>query len=338
MTNIEIPLGKQKLLFVVHRFYPFIGGSEYYVYDMAKEMVARGHDVTVLAHTIVGNNVEQIKVTNDYNVIGDPSFNLIIVHGGDCVSQDIVHQAAHFIPAPVLYLIIKPSASPTCQYAANRHRFLGYSTVEDYEYIKSLGRQEKARRVGHGINWQTTTKIEPYTFAFPKKSYFFSAGGYWKHKGFDELAEVCNRVLDARRARLVLCGYANIHDAPPASNVVFPMTKEALAKPHVMTLIQNAKAYVMNSTEEGFGLVLLEALANNIPIISRKIAGAIILEKFATVYETKEELEHILRNFDDMPDIKQKTLAGQKYVEANCTIKNTCNDIEAVLIEARDKK
>ena len=41
-----------KILFVVHTFLPNVGGSEYYVYHMAKEMQCRGHDVTVLAHNL----------------------------------------------------------------------------------------------------------------------------------------------------------------------------------------------------------------------------------------------------------------------------------------------
>ena len=37
-----------RLLFVVHRYYPFPGGSEYYTAAMAEEALSRGHDVTVL--------------------------------------------------------------------------------------------------------------------------------------------------------------------------------------------------------------------------------------------------------------------------------------------------
>ena len=36
-----------KLLFVVHRYPPFMGGSEYYVQAMAEESKERGHQVSV---------------------------------------------------------------------------------------------------------------------------------------------------------------------------------------------------------------------------------------------------------------------------------------------------
>ena len=38
-----------KILYVVHRYAPYPGGSENYVRDMAEETVSRGHDVTELA-------------------------------------------------------------------------------------------------------------------------------------------------------------------------------------------------------------------------------------------------------------------------------------------------
>jgi len=37
----------KKILYVVHRYAPYPGGSENYVRDMAEETLRRGHDVTV---------------------------------------------------------------------------------------------------------------------------------------------------------------------------------------------------------------------------------------------------------------------------------------------------
>lgn len=102
-----------KLLFVVHRYHPFPGGSEYFVKGAAEEMVARGHDVTVVTHQHEGDLVNGVKVTDDYRVIPQ-QWDLIIVHGGDCISQDMVHKNATLVKSPVLYMIIKPSKSQMC--------------------------------------------------------------------------------------------------------------------------------------------------------------------------------------------------------------------------------
>ena len=70
-----------KILFVVHRYAPYPGGSEINVQNMAEELLARGHDVTVLAETHQGD-YNGVKLTSDYQRLGEP-WNLIIVHGGD---------------------------------------------------------------------------------------------------------------------------------------------------------------------------------------------------------------------------------------------------------------
>ena len=71
-----------RLLFVVHRYAPFPGGSEVNTQNMAEGMLARKHDVTVLAHEHQGD-LNGVKVSNDYNTLLNQKWDLIIVHGGD---------------------------------------------------------------------------------------------------------------------------------------------------------------------------------------------------------------------------------------------------------------
>ena len=58
----------KRLLFVVHRYYPYPGGSEYYVRDLAECAQRQGHDVTVLAGQHMGD-VNGVKLTNDPNIL-----------------------------------------------------------------------------------------------------------------------------------------------------------------------------------------------------------------------------------------------------------------------------
>ena len=99
-----------KLLFVVHRYYPFPGGSEYYVQAMAEEAYSRGHEVSVLAGEHQGDQ-NGIKVTSDANVLLQ-HWDLIIVHGAGVSVQDFVLSNARQIPNPILYLIILPEDRP----------------------------------------------------------------------------------------------------------------------------------------------------------------------------------------------------------------------------------
>ena len=68
-----------KILYVVHRYAPYPGGSENYVRDMAEETVRRGHDVTVLAGEHKGD-LNGVKVTRNFQIMGSELFDLIVVH------------------------------------------------------------------------------------------------------------------------------------------------------------------------------------------------------------------------------------------------------------------
>lgn len=310
-----------KLLYVVHRYYPFPGGSEYYVRDMAEESHRRGHEVTVLAHEHQGDQ-NGVTVTNDYQVLSN-KWDLIIVHGGDVISQNIVHINAFVIRSPVVYMLIKPSESAACMHGMKYHRYVSYSTSMDIEHIKKHGYFSKARRVRHGIVPERT--IVPAK-KYAKKT-FVSAGGFYPHKAMVPLAEAFEK--SGINGELHLYGYGE-GPRPAQSDKVKVFFGEP--KESVMSAIAGADAYIMNSYEEGFGLVLLEAMMNKTPWFARNIAGAKDMAEYGHTYETEEQLMYHL---ELMKSLDTKVDSAYNYVMANHTIVQTVNDIEDILSEPK---
>jgi glycosyltransferase involved in cell wall biosynthesis len=308
-----------KLLYVVHRYAPFPGGSEYYVRDMAEESLRRGHDVTVLAHNHKGDQ-NGVKVTNDYQRLGEP-WDLIVVHGGDVISQNIVHINALNIKSPVCYMLIKPSQSESCLHGLKYHRFIAYSTSADIDFIKKHGVEMKARRVRHGIVPSQTIRTK-----YKKPTYtYVSAGGFYPHKAMVPLAEAFMK--SSVPGELHLYGYG---EGPmPAQNdrvkVFFGESKE-----QVMQAIADADAYIMNSYEEGFGLVLLEAMMNKTTWYARNIAGAKDMISYGNIYKNEKQLMQMLQE-PTIIDVE----SAYNYVMTNHTINQTVNDIEDILFEIR---
>ena len=72
-----------KILFVVHRYYPFPGGSENYVRWMAEEMLGRGHVVAVYSDEHQGDR-NGVRVTSARAILQE-KWDLIIVHGADVI-------------------------------------------------------------------------------------------------------------------------------------------------------------------------------------------------------------------------------------------------------------
>ena len=348
-----------KLLLVVHRYAPFPGGSEIYVRNIAEELRERGHDVTVLAQThnveaLLAGHYNGVKVISDHNVLINVKWDLIIVHGGDVGSQNTVHAYADQIPSKVLYLLIKPSESPTCLNGLKKHAFIGCSTLEDDDHCAKHDVWLKRRKVRHGIRLSESlgkdlsARKHPQLFYKHDKSFldpeaqfqavpktFVSVGGFWPHKGMQELAEIFHDVFKERpEYSLELYGYDCPHLAPhiPNSNVrtIFGAPREK-----IMEAIANAELYIMNSTEEGFGLVLLEASVNRTPWIARNIAGARVLQHGA-VYDNIDSLKSFLGEWEEhAEEAKARAARADLYVRNNHLIRHTVNDIEAVLSECK---
>lgn len=317
-----------KILFVVHRYAPYPGGSETNTKNMAEEMLRRGYDVTVLAAMNAGD-LNGVKVTGDHNVLlGE--WDLIIVHGGDVVSQNIAHVNSDlFIKSPVLYLIIKPSDSEICMHGLMHHKYLGYGSSFDYDHIVKHGQERKARRVRYGLPVEDTVYPAIDSFLpFGGKRYFISIGGFAGHKQMRPLAEAFAKA-NIPDTILLLLGYDGGDVPTNLENVVSYVGAE---KKVVMSLVANSQGLIMNSSEEGFGLVLLEAMMNKTPWFARDIAGAHDMRMYGHIYNSEEELMEMLRTHD-RESIEVQIDAAFTYAMENHTIQASVDDIEKVINE-----
>lgn len=311
-----------KLLFVVHRYPPFPGGSEYYVRDMAHAAVAAGHSVTVLAGQH-GGDAGGVRVTSDGAILSQ-SFDLIIVHGADVAVQDFVLKNAAKIPSPILYLIILPSETPTALQALRDARWLGCSTPADWAHVEKHGVAHKAIEVRHGICISQSIGVEGFRSHHQMTTpyMFLSCGGFWPHKQMRELAELFTQTRRTDTT-LVLTGYDNRSGSMPAAS---PFIKPMLLddKQEVMNAMREADLLILHSEKEGFGLVLLEAMLNETPWAARHIAGAQLLQDYGFTYIDDAELLHFMRDFHRNPVQIKK---AYDYVTANHLIEHTLSDL-----------
>jgi glycosyltransferase involved in cell wall biosynthesis len=318
---------KKKICFVVHRYAPFPGGSEYYVQQMAEECVQRLHEVTVLAGEHKGD-LNGVHVTNDAHALLKQ--DLVVVHGGDVGVQNFVLSNTNRIDSPVLYMIIKPSDSDVCVRALNNVKFIGCSAPEDWEHVKKHSVLSKSHKIIHGISPTDCIGTEgrfKEKYNIPKdKRMFLSCGGYWPNKKMIELAEAFKKA-DLKDAVLVTTGYDNRFGIMPhASENVIPLMVEDPMD--IKDAIADADCYLMNSDAEGFGLVILESMINKTPWIARNIAGAKLLARYGKVYDTEEQLTEILKSWQ--PDDFTTALAYKHVIQTHL-IKNTVDDILSLI-------
>ena len=317
-----------RLLFVVHRYIPYPGGSEYYTAAMAEEALSRGHEVAVLAGEHQGNQ-NGVRVSNMADILLE-KWDMIIVHGGDVGVQNFVLQNAKQIQAsanasPVLYMLILPSNSPVCTQALQDCALIGWSTMDDITHIKRHGVEDKSVRIRHGIKHQDSLGIPGFKAKHGITGrMFLSCGGYWPNKKMKELADLFVQA-DLEDAVLVTTGYDNKMQLMPHAvpGKVIPLLIDD--KTEVLSAIKEADCYVMHSNQEGFGLVILESMLNRTPWISRHIAGPALLKKFGKTYSRDQELISLLQKFDPF---EFNLDDAEEHVLNNHLIKHTVDDIE----------
>lgn len=318
-----------RLLFVVHRYYPFPGGSEYYTQAMAEEARSRGHEVAVLAGEHQGDQ-NGVRVTNDGNILM-LNWDLIIVHGGDVHVQNFVLSNAKNIPSPILYMIILPSNSDICVQAMRDCAYIGWSTLDDINHIRKHGTSDKAVRVRHGIKHQDSLGKPGFKAKHGiTDRMFLSCGGYWPNKKMRELADLFVKA-NIPDTVLVTTGYDNRMDLMPVAvpGKVIPLLIDDKAE--VLSAISEADCYVMHSNHEGFGLVILESMLNRTPWISRHLAGSALLKDFGKTYSIDSDLIRLMREFSPEQFDLDK---AEHHVLSNHMIANTIDDIESVAAAA----
>lgn len=314
------------ILFVVHRYAPYAGGSEYNVQRMAEALVEKDHNVWVLTDTHQGH-YNNVGVTSDYNLLMHPDWDLIAIHGW-AQTQAVALANSHLIPAKKLYMIIDPETNPTILHAMQHCQYLGWGTSFDLEHIKKNGYENKATQLRYAVNeplGQTSINFrEKYNIT--TKYMFLSCGGFWNHKRMPELIQA---FTDAQipDTTLVLTGYDSRDGWTPTETKyvrsVFEPTQE-----EVYAAMKQADLYIMNSIREGYGIVLLEAMFNKTEWIARDVAAAHDLQHLGAVYSDYDGLVNTLKNWKPNPD---KIRDGYDYVMNNHLPQHIRMDLEKLL-------
>jgi glycosyltransferase involved in cell wall biosynthesis len=181
----------------------------------------------------------------------------------------------------------------------------------------------KVRYVGHGIHKERSSGIPGFKEKYGiKNRMFLSSGGFWTHKGMQNLVDIFE-AANVPDTTLVLTGY---YMGDRAETLSFdPERVRALLLPdrkEVLSAMLESDLYILNSYKEGFGLVLLESMLNGVPWASRNTPGALDMTDFGFVYEKDEELLEYLKAYK-----KPDASVGINEILNNRLIKNTVDDI-----------
>jgi len=309
-----------QILFVVHRTHPYNGGSEYNVKLISEALANENYQVTVL--TDCGNgDYGKVKVITDRDELFSNKYDWVIIHGNDMPIQDYALLNIQKIKAKTLYWIIKPSDSPSAVFGFNYSTIIGWGTSYDFNHILKYSCTDKAKYIRYAVdlndcfgnNYKNNNNLT-----------FVSSGGFGSHKRFEQLIDIFTQ-LDMPNTELILTGYIG---QPPFTENKNIKIYHIDSRKEYLNVIASADLYIMNSHNEGFGLVLLDAMINKIPWISNDIAGATDMKRYGNIYSNECELKNLLLNYKKDPN---KINMAYQYILNERTINYMVKDFDSIL-------
>ena len=295
------------------RFYPFIGGVEYYVYYMSQEIVQLGHEVKVLCanepsspieEKIKGIDVKRLnywgKIANTNITPGLPSaisredFDIIHTHIPTPWSADWSALFSSFKKKPLVVTyhndITGSGLANTIAHIYNKTGLkfvLGKadriiitqpSYLESSPHLRSY--QDKLEVIPTGVN---TDEFYPIKEKKENSIFFLSVlDEFHKYKGLDYLLKALKIVKEEiPSVELIIGGKGVLMDyyqkmasfLDVEANVKFV---GYIPEEELISYYSQANVFVLpsiSSVQEGFGIVALEALACQTPVVTTEIVG-----------------------------------------------------------------
>ena len=302
-----------KVLLTSHRFWPSVGGTEEVVAQLARRLAARGHDVTVATSDEPGRPLEEARDGYRIRRfalrrVGKLRFpprgyldfarkgghDLVHVHGQRVWSTDYLYPLFGSFRAPIVFTahgfyqwhVERTPLVDDAYYKVVLPRALRHAaavtalTRAEHDELAAWGvPDEKLHVVPDGLDVHAFRDLPPgfrakhgYAADAPLLLY---AGGLYRNKRVDRLVDaaakadadlaVLGRDAHGERARLEALARER------GARVRF---HGQLPREDVLSAFREADVFALASDFEGFGLVLLEAMASGLPFVATRAGAA----------------------------------------------------------------
>jgi glycosyltransferase involved in cell wall biosynthesis len=343
-----------KILQTPARFYPYTGGVENYTYHLSRELIRLGHEVKIICANepkdgkSINNGIKlkrldyigkiantNITLTLPFHILKE-DFDLIHTHLPTPWSADwsAIFSIGKRKPLVLSYHNDIVGDGSACHIAK------GYNLTA-LKYLKKY--QEKIEIIPVGVDIGRFTPSETET----EYTIFFLSllDEFHKYKGLDYLLGAIELVKkEIPVVKLIVGGSGkllNYYREKTASmglenNVDFA---GYISNESIPDYYRNCNLFVLPSisaSQEGFGIVLLEAMASGRPVIGSDIVGvAEDIDKYSTGIvvkprDTKALADAIIRILQDKKEAKRMGINGRELIEEKYSWVNIAKKIETI--------
>ena len=282
-------------------FYPLFGGIEHRMHLIAKEMVARGHDVTIVTGQLEGTEPRE-EFSDGYHVIRLPSW-FIKIYNPPYISSKGLLETLNGLDADVVNFNYRwaPSYSKDMRHYQGKKVFtyhnmwgegIGWQhtlseindnrfrkTLDTFDYIIAVSDYVKSDLVRRGIDESRVDVATPFLETFPEVSteegdYILSLGRLVRTKGLDYLMQAMKDV----DCKLILCGkgpdFKRLQKAVRRYGLSDRVElKGWVSEEEKAELIKRCRFFVMPSIYESYGFAAMEMMSYGKPLVCTDVNG-----------------------------------------------------------------
>lgn len=282
-------------------FYPLLGGIEHRMHLTCKELVKRGHDVTILTGQLPGTELEE-KSESGYKILRLPS-KLYKIYNPPYITSKNIAETLESLDADIVNFNYRwaPSYSTALRKYDGAKVFTSHNTwgegigiqtipsrindemfrrtMETFDHIIAVSDYMKEDLMKHGFNGDRISVVNSCLEKYPvvndtEDDFILSLGRLVRVKGLDYLIEamqsvdqkliICGKGPDTKRLEKKISKYG-LEDKVKLLGWVSEEDKERY--------MGTCKFFVMPSLCEAYGLAAVELMAYGKPVVCTNVNG-----------------------------------------------------------------
>jgi glycosyltransferase involved in cell wall biosynthesis len=274
-----------RILFSVHLYPPKHNcGGEYYIHNMAKYLISKGHECRILLH-----QAKTYGITKPYNYEGIEVFPAMKQMDGIVWWADRVFTHLEFTPWTVN--ICKVLKRPVFFIVHNTHVYkcainpkLPMNVIYNSQYAREVLNYPHPSMVLHPpVDWRKYDVCPD-----PINNRYITLINLNKNKGGEIFYEIAKRMPDK-----VFLGVKGSYDPQIVHNLSNVVILENT--PDILSIYRQTRILLMPSEYESWGMTCTEAMCNGIPVISTRTFGLNENAAHAGIFVDREDIDGWVR-------------------------------------------
>lgn len=266
------------------------GGAERYFVDLSRELAGRGHQVQAIFHPdfqgrswleeTPGLQPDPVTVHGVWDMFAVRKITSLI----KAFNPDVMH--GHLARAACL--AGKARRGLEIPFTVKTHNYVNLKYYQDVDWFLPTTKDQRDYLISHGIKAEKISVLPNFSSvnsvdrvqkkrSEPHKLTYGSIGRLVKKKGYEQLIRAFNQALkQGLEANLVIGGDGE--EKPRLESLIQELNLQQQVQlcgwvNDVETFYENINVFVLPSLDEPFGIVMLEAMAHGVPIISTRTQG-----------------------------------------------------------------